>query len=158
MSELYTILILNRAWYPRDKKKIATTVAGLTCLWDSRAIDRMIKRRHTKCYERKMRSNKVEYSTAIGLSCTTHDFKVPVCMSDLSSSKTIEHRFHVGNNKGESGICYGMIIGRDLMVQLGLMADFKRQVLQWDGVIVPIEEPSGLLGKLEQISARCARW
>ena len=39
-----------------------------------------------------------------------------------------------------------MIIGRDLMVQLGLTADFKRQVLQWDGTTVPMKEPSGLLG------------
>ena len=30
-----------------------------------------------------------------------------------------------------------MIIGRDLMVQLGLSDDFKCQVLQWDGETVP---------------------
>ena len=39
-----------------------------------------------------------------------------------------------------------MIIGRDLMVQLGLMADFKRQVLQWDGATVHMKEPRILLG------------
>ena len=40
-----------------------------------------------------------------------------------------------------------MIIGRDLMVQLGLTADFKRQSLLWYGAIVPMKEPSGMLGK-----------
>ena len=40
-----------------------------------------------------------------------------------------------------------MIIGRDLMVQLGLSANFKRQVLQWDGTTLPMKEPSDLLGK-----------
>ena len=40
-----------------------------------------------------------------------------------------------------------MIIGSDLMVQLGLTTDFKHQVLQWDGETVPMKEPSGLLGK-----------
>ena len=57
-------------------------------------------------------------------------------MPEFSSSKIINHRFHVNNSKGKSGIGYGMIIGRDLMVQLGLAADFKCQVLQWDGPTV----------------------
>ena len=71
-----------------------------------------------------MRSNKVEYSADAGVYCTTPDVKVPFCMPGYSSSKIINHLFHVNNDKGESVIGYDMIIGRDLMVQLGLMADF----------------------------------
>ena len=33
------------------------------------------------------------------------------------------------------------------MIQLGLLADFERQVLQWDDIKVPMKEPIGLLGK-----------
>ena len=99
----------------------------------------MIKRKHTKYYERKMRSNKVEYSAAAGLYCTTHDFKVTLCMPEFSSSKIIEHRFHVKNGKGVSGIGYGRIIGCNLMVQLGLTSDLKRQALQWGVATVPME-------------------
>ena len=33
------------------------------------------------------------------------------------------------------------------MVQLGLLAESKRQVLQLDGAKVPMKEPRGLLGK-----------
>ena len=62
------------------KKHRATAVAGLTCLWDSRATNTMINRQQTKHYERNMRSNKVEYSTATGVYFTTHDVKVPFCM------------------------------------------------------------------------------
>ena len=40
-----------------------------------------------------------------------------------------------------------MFSGRDLMVQLGLLANFKNQVFQWDGATVPMKEPRGLLGK-----------
>ena len=57
------------------KKHRATVVAGITCLWDSGATKSMIKRRHTKHYECKMRSNRVEYSTDAGVYYTTHDFK-----------------------------------------------------------------------------------
>ena len=40
-----------------------------------------------------------------------------------------------------------MIIGRDLMVQLGMTADFKFQFLQWDGTTLHMKDPSGLLGQ-----------
>ena len=66
----------------------------------------------------------------------THDVKVPFCMPESSRSKIINNRFHYNNDKGESGICHDMIICRDLVVQLGLTADFKRQVLQWGGATV----------------------
>ena len=71
-------------------------------------------------------------------------------MPELSSSKIINHRFHVHNAKGESGIGYDTIIGRDLMVQLGPKTDFKRQILQWDGATVNMKEPSNFLGQSDQ--------
>ena len=40
-----------------------------------------------------------------------------------------------------------MIIGRDIMVQLGLTAKFNRQVLQWDGTTVHMKEYRKFLGK-----------
>ena len=76
-----------------------------------------------------MRSNKVEYSTAAGLYCTPRDVKVPFCMPEFSSSKIINHSFHVDNGKGELVIRYSMIKGHKFMVQLGLTAEFKRQFL-----------------------------
>ena len=39
-----------------------------------------------------------------------------------------------------------MIIGRDLMVQLCLTNNFKRQILQWDGAKEPMKKPRGLIG------------
>ena len=75
----------------------------------------------------------------------THDIKILFCMPDFSNSKIIEYHFHVKTYKGKLGIGYGMIIGRDLMVQLGLSADFKHQILQWHGVTLPMKEPSSLI-------------
>ena len=90
----------------------------------------MIKRKHTKHYERKVLSNKVDYSTAYGLYFMTNDVKVLFCMLICFCSKIINHCFHDDNYKGELGIAYDMIIFRDLMVQLVLMDDFKCQPLQ----------------------------
>ena len=64
----------------QEIRKKGSNISGLTCLWDSGAIVRKIKRRHTKYYERNMRYNKVEYRTASGLYCMTHDVMVPFCM------------------------------------------------------------------------------
>ena len=105
----------------------------------------MVKILYTNPYEHKMCSNKVECSTASRPHYTTYEVKVLFCMTEFSSSKIISQRFHVDNNEDESGISYGMIIGCDLMEQIGLSADFNRQFLQWDGVTVTIKEPSGLL-------------
>ena len=48
-------------------KNRAIIVAGITCLWDSGATESIINRKHNKHYERKMRYNRVEYSTAAGM-------------------------------------------------------------------------------------------
>ena len=54
-----------------------------------------------------------------------HDVKVPFFMLEFSGRKIMNHHFHVDNDKGDSVICYDMIIDRDLTVQLGLTAKFK---------------------------------
>ena len=59
----------------------------------------------------------------------------------------MSHRFHVDNNEGEFGIGYDLIIGRDLMVQPVLSADFKSQVLQWYDATVHMKEPINFLGQ-----------
>ena len=68
-------------------------------------------------------------------------------MQEFSSRKITQYRFHVDKNEGKSGIGYDMIICRDPMLQLGLLAEFKRRVLKRYGVTVPMKEPRGMLGK-----------
>ena len=77
----------------------------------------------------------------------TNDVKGSFFMLEFSSNKIVNHRSHINNDKGGSGIKYDMIIGCGLMVQIGLMANFKHQVLQLDGTTVHMKEHSGLLGQ-----------
>ena len=49
-----------------------------------------------------------------------HNVKFPFNMTEFYSRKIVSNHFYVDKNQGESGIGYDMIIGRDLMVQLGL--------------------------------------
>ena len=78
---------------------------------------------------------------------TTHDVKVPFCILGFSISRKINHCFHVDNDKYELGIGYDTIIGRDLMVQIGLTADFKHKVIQWYDATVHMKETRILTGK-----------
>ena len=132
-----------------SKKNRAEIISGLTCLWYIRANNRVIKRKHNKLYERRMHSNMVEYSTAKGFYFMTHDFKVPFFMPEVLKSNIILHQFHVDNNKGESVIGYDIKIGRDLMIQLGLMTNFNHQGLQWDGATGPMKYPNIFLGQTD---------
>ena len=68
-----------------------------------------------------------------------YDVKGPICMPDFFSNNIILHRFHVDTNEGESGIGYVIIFGHNLMVKLGPLAEFKRQVLLWYGATVPMK-------------------
>ena len=49
--------------------------------------------------------------------------------------------------QGDTQIGYDMIIGHDLMVQLGPKADFGCKILEWDEPVIPMREPGNFLGK-----------
>ena len=82
----------------------------------------------------------------------THDVKVPFLIPEFPRTNIILHHFNVDNNEGEPGIGYEMKIGCDLMVQLGLIAYFKRKLLQWDGSEVIMKVPGSFPGKTELTS------
>ena len=63
----------------------------------------------------------------------------------------------MGNDYGESGIVYEMIIGHHLMVQLVLSADLKSQLIQLGGVTVLIKEPRGMLGQIYLTSGKTCK-
>ena len=46
-----------------------------------------------------MSSNQVEYSTAAGPYCTTHNVQVPFCMPEFYGSKIISNYLHVDNSE-----------------------------------------------------------
>ena len=54
-------------------------------------------------------------------------------------------------------IGYDMIIVRDLMLQLGLLSNLKRQFLQQDGVAKPMKEPRSILEKKDLTSCKMRR-
>ena len=67
-------------------------------------------------YVCKMRSDKLDYITAVSMYCTYNDIEVTFCMEKFSTSYIVNHRFHDDNDKCKFSIGYDMIIGHELMV------------------------------------------
>ena len=66
-------------------------------------------------------------------------------MQYFSSSKFISYQFCIDNDEGKSGIVYEMIMGHDLMIQIGLAANFKSNVLEWDDDVMQMKYTANLL-------------
>ena len=91
--------------------------------------------------------NNFDYSTTVGPYFITYYVKVPFCRPDFSNSKIISRRFCVDNDECELVIGYYIIIGRYMMVQLGLTDDIKCQFLSWDDILVFMKYSRIFLGQ-----------
>ena len=68
-------------------------------------------------------------------------------MPEFSSSKIMTHHLHVDNAQGYDGISYYMIICHELMVQIGLKANFGRKILEWEKTLIPMKDQGNFLGQ-----------
>ena len=71
-TQLVVIVLLGGV-----KNSRKATTCSLIYLWDSRASNFMIKRKHVKPYKAKLRSNKTENNTDSSTYWTKHAVKVP---------------------------------------------------------------------------------
>ena len=81
--------------------------------------------------------NKNSFSTGGGLLKTTHEAKVAFSLSEFSNSKIIEWKFSLAERKD---LGYDMIIGRDLLGQLGIVIDYKNHIIDWEGIKIPMRD------------------
>ena len=85
------------------------------------------------------RSN-ASFTTAAGQYETTHKAKVLFTLPEFSESKILRWDFHLDCQKDSKGTGYDMIIGRDLMQQLGLCIDFKSRTVTWEGTHIGMRD------------------
>ena len=53
--------------------------------------------------------------------------------------KIVTHKFQIDNTT-EDGIGYDAIIGRDLLLTMGINLNFKDEVIEWDRMFSPIKD------------------
>ena len=55
-------------------------------------------------------------------------------LPEFSSSRSIKWKVHVDNNTPTNQARYDMIMGTDLMEELGVDVSFKHKTISWDGI------------------------
>ena len=75
---------------------------------------------------------------------TTQKHQVEFSMPEFSTDKTITWIVHVDNRTDSTSTRYDMIIGSDLLIELGIMLDFEQKQMTWDKVTIPMKVHSFL--------------
>ena len=92
----------------------------LVVLLDSGSSHSMIKYKHVKNRKHKFLKNYSTYTTAAGEYSTAYEVKVKFALEEFDRNTTIKHTFDIDESNDKKGIGYDMIIGRDLLVKLGI--------------------------------------
>ena len=77
------------------------------------------------------------WNTNTGIFKTNKTCKVQLTLPEFDTQKLIEWKMHV--DASTTSNLYVIIIGMDLMTELGITIDFAEQVMMWDGTTAPTE-------------------
>lgn len=93
--------------------------------------------RLTKKLRMSQTTRSTKWSTKAGVFETNKTCKVQFILPEFDQNKIIEWTMHVDDSTSNSN--YDMIIGTDLMVELGMNIEFDRQVMTWEQATVPLK-------------------
>ena len=107
---------------------------SLRILLDSGASATLIKASKAASL-RKRPAEATKWTTSSGSFHTTQMAEVNVALPELSNSRMINTHVHVAPKLNQ----YDMIIGRDLLSELGITLNFKDHTIQWDDIEIPMK-------------------
>ena len=85
-------------------------------------------------------SFKSRWKTKNGTFSTSKTCKMVFTLPAFHKQKEITWTAHV-DERDQSGSCYDLIIGRDLMKRVGINLIFERCSMIWDNKEIPMQEP-----------------
>ena len=131
------------------KKGRSITQKGMRVLLDSGSSHSVATTACAKDYKHKWKPKKREFNTAAGVMGTKYESKMRFSLREFSESKIIKWKFSLVDKSEDIG--YDMIIGRDLMKELGLVIDFNKLAVVWEGTSIPMRDyhKLGKLNKME---------
>ena len=135
-DEIINMTPLTLVSLRKGKKNKKIFLQDKKVLLDSGSSHSMCSKR---CAQNKntWKERKTSFSTGGGVMKTTHEAKVAFSLSEFSNSKIIEWTFNLAERKD---LGYDMIIGRDLLGQLGLIIDYKNKLIDWQGIKIPMRD------------------
>ncbi len=110
----------------------------LRVLLDSGSSHSMASTRCTKGVKLTQLKKSRTFETAGGDFKTTSEATLNFNLSEFSESKLVNWTFSVFPDSEALG--YDMIIGRDLLENLGVIMDFKKSSVNWEGIEIPMKD------------------
>jgi len=110
---------------------------AIRILLDSGTTSSIVMGRLTKKLRMSQTTHSTKWSTKAGVFETNKTCKVQFILPEFDQNKIIEWTMHVDDSTSNSN--YDMIIGTDLMVELGMNIEFDRQVMTWEQATVPLK-------------------
>jgi Retroviral aspartyl protease len=92
----------------------------------------------TAQYVQKLRSyeeKETHFQTTAGTFLTHAKAKIQFSLNEFFEKRLIEHMAHVANDLSS----YDMILGRDLLHELGVDIKFNSKTVEWDRVSIPMK-------------------
>ena len=109
------------------------TFARKKALLDTGCSRSIIKKAALPKNARINKDSKTVWTTKTGTFVTNRSAKVLFQLPELTTQRTALGHFRIDESNGQDP--YDVIIGRDLMGQLGLKIDFAKQEVEWEGMI-----------------------
>ena len=106
----------------------------LKILLDSGASSTLIKASKTQLLK-KIQTESTKWTTSSGSFHTTYKVEVNIALPELSNNRTICTQVHVTPKLNE----FDMIIGHDLLSELGITLNFKTNSIQWDDIEIQMK-------------------
>jgi hypothetical protein len=131
-----------------DPRENTEKVEAIRALLDSGSSGSIILRKHVPKRLLKYHSKKPhKWNTMAGQFKTNRQALINFKMPEFHKHRTVEYDFHVDEHTNADEALYDMIIGADLMDELGIDLLFSENVVKWEGVFTPMK-PMGTLSKI----------
>jgi RNase H-like domain found in reverse transcriptase/Reverse transcriptase (RNA-dependent DNA polymerase)/Integrase zinc binding domain len=83
---------------------------------------------------------KTQWTTSAGIFETKYKALAPMIFTELHEGKTITCEAHVAPDLG----AYDMIVGREILKELGITLNFKEETVEWDEVVIPMKPENAI--------------
>ena len=120
------------------KKNRSVVKKDLRVLLDSGSSHSMASAKCAKAVKLKSLKKSRDFATAGGNFTIDHEATINFNLSEFSESKLITWTFSVYRDSEALG--YDMVIGRDLLDNLGVNLDFRKSVIDWEGIEIPMKD------------------
>ena len=115
----------------------------MTVLFDSGCAATLVNHRLVKDLKQ-TRENKTKWRTKAGKFTTTNKCKITFTLPAFYEHREITWNCYVDTTNNNNNINYDLIIGRDLMHEIGINILFKDSLIEWDGATIPMQSTDKL--------------